>query len=184
MARRTIVRTFMAHGSTSVRKHRTGFRAGSHPNRRGGGAGDWAGYRRAIKRFTERLQGVIIERQPALALLARHDSPATLFYIDPPYPWSTRSVIRSAADLTRAYAHEMTDDEHRELRAVLGRLQGQVVVSGYPCPLYDEELFAGWERHERSARADAQVDRVEVLWIKPSGVTFDAPRSHVQPSLF
>jgi DNA adenine methylase len=184
-ARRTIVRAFMAHGSTSVRAKRTGFRAGSHPDRRGGGFGDWRGYPKAAKRFTERLQGVVIENTDAMALMRRHDRSDTLFYVDPPYPQSTRSAIRCDGDLTRAYNHEMTDDDHRRLRAVVGSLEGTVIVSGYPCSLYDDELYAGWERDTRPARGDGGVARTEVVWIKPAGVTYPSPStSLVQSSLF
>lgn len=58
-------------------------------------------------------------------------------YADPPYVRSTR---RSARDL---YAHEMTDDDHVALLAVLKALPCAVMVSGYPSDLYDCEL-AGW----------------------------------------
>jgi DNA adenine methylase len=80
-ARRTIVRCFMGHGTTSRRKNRTGFRAGSHA-----------------------------------------------------------------------------------------------------CPLYDEELVGAWERDSTAARGDRGTARIEVVWIKPSGVTMPAPVSLVQPS--
>ena len=63
----------MAHGSTSQRKGRSGFRGGSHPNRRGGGAGDWPGYHEAIATFTTRLARVVIEERPALDLIHRGD---------------------------------------------------------------------------------------------------------------
>jgi DNA adenine methylase len=61
----------------------------------------------------------------------------------------------------------MTDEDHRQMAATLHVAQGMVIVSGYACPLYDEELFAEWHRVERATHADGARDRVEVLWISP-----------------
>lgn len=184
-ARRTIVRCFMGHGSTSARKHRTGFRAASHPGRKGGGFGDWRGYPDAIDCFTDRLQGVVIECVNAFALIERHDALDALFYMDPPYPLDVRPSMRAEGDMgSRAYKYELTDDEHRQLAGVLHRLTAAVIVSGYACHLYDEELYAGWERHEHKARADGGVDRTEVIWIKPAGVQLSVPSTLMQGGLF
>ncbi len=49
---------------------------------------------------------------------------------------------------------------------VLHGLQGMVIVSGYACSLYDDELFAGWRRIERKALADGARERTEVLWLR------------------
>jgi DNA adenine methylase len=38
-----------------------------------------------LEELHERLAGVIIERLPWRAFLARYDTPETLFYLDPPY---------------------------------------------------------------------------------------------------
>lgn len=168
-ARRTIVRCFMSHGSTSRRKGASGFRGKWHPDRRGGGAGDWPGYPQAIEVFTERLSKVVVEHRPALYVIERYDGPGVLFYVDPPYPLGTRSSMRSDRDQGRAYQHDMTDDDHRRLALALHRCAGAVVLSGYPCTLYDDELYVGWERHQRRAMADHGQERTEVLWCKPFG---------------
>jgi DNA adenine methylase len=182
-ARRMVVRTFMGHGTTSRRKNRTGFRSGSHPGRRGGGFGDWAGYAQAIDSFTQRLRGVVIEERPALELLDRHDADDALFYCDPPYPLSTRTAVRTASESDRCYAHDMVDDDHRNVAGVLHTRRAAVIVSGYACSLYDNELYAGWERHEFKVRGDAGCDRTEVIWIKPAGVVLAPPRTLTQGSL-
>jgi hypothetical protein len=94
----------------------------------------------------------------------------------------TRSAVSDAGHYH--YAVELTDEEHRRLASVLARVLGAVVLSGYACPLYDEELYRGWDRHEKRTRANGGGDRTEVLWIKPAGVEMDAPLSLVQqPSL-
>jgi DNA adenine methylase len=118
-----------------------------------------------VPAFAARLRGVTIESRDALYLMARTDGPGTLFYVDPPYPLSTRGNARG---VRQKYAQELTDDDHRRLAGVLHDLQGMVVLSGYPCDLYDRELFPGWERHERQARADGARKRTEVLWLNPA----------------
>lgn len=181
-ARRTIVRTMMGHGTTSRRKGRTGFRGKSKRGWGSTGAGDWTTYPQHIAAFIERLRGVVIEQRAALDVIRVYDDADTLFYVDPPYPLSTRSSMRSERDTGRAYAHDMTDDQHREVAARLCGAAGAVVVSGYHCALYDE-LYAGWERREKHAMADRGAKRIEVLWSKPAGVTFPPPPAHVQASL-
>lgn len=164
-ARRTLVRAFMGFGSAMAQGFGTGFRdntkrAGTTP------AHDWAGMPPSLELIVERLRGVVIDSRPALELIARHDSPQTLFYIDPPYVWSTRNE-RYAGN---AYAHEMDDEQHREMGQALHQVKGYVVLSGYDCPLYDE-LFAGWHRSEKATFADGARKRTEVLWsnFAPSG---------------
>lgn len=66
-----------------------------------------------------------------------------------------------------AYAVEMTDEQHRELAAVLHNLTGMVMLSGYHSALYDE-LYAGWHQIERNALADGAKKRIEVLWFNPT----------------
>ena len=83
----------------------------------------------------------------------------TLHYVDPPYPKSTRG------DTGDDYRFEMTDDDHRKMASVLKELKGPVVISGYPCELYDVELFPDWRREQRGAYADGARKRTEVLWI-------------------
>jgi DNA adenine methylase len=157
-ARRTLIRSFMGFGSDGI-KRQTGFRGnvtrtGTTP------ALDWSRMPPVLEQIVERLQGVVIEHMPALDLIAKYDNQQTLHYVDPPYPHATRG------DDNR-YRHEMTDVDHRQLAECLARLKGAVIVSGYPCALYDDELFGGWRRVERSTHADGGRDRVEVLWLSP-----------------
>ena len=158
-ARRTIVRSFMGFGSNSCNHMRkTGFRASS--NRSGNTpAHDWANFPDAIPAMIERLRGVVIECRPAIEILKIHDGPNTLHYVDPPYVHSTRQKGN-----LKNYRFEMSDDDHRALALVLKTLKGGVVLSGYHSPLYDE-MYAGWTRVERAARADGALERTEVLWI-------------------
>ncbi len=163
-ARRTILRSLAGFGSAATNgDYVTGFRANS--NRSGTTpAHDWAHYPPHVRTFTERLAGVCIENRSALEVILQHDGPRTLFYVDPPYPHHTRNMARGDA----AYAHEMTDEEHRSLAGVLRSVEGMVVLSGYACDLYDVELYADWTRHQRQALADGARDRTEVLWLNPA----------------
>ena len=101
-----------------------------------GAVSRWLGAVEGLPEITQRLQRVQIENAPALDVIARYDTPRTLFYLDPPY------VHDSRGDAT-AYGHEMTDDDHRELADLLHRIQGRAVLSGYRSALYDE-LFDDW----------------------------------------
>ena len=160
-ARLSIYRSFAGFGSASVNgAHATGFRAAT--KRRGTiPAHDWAGYPKHIPAFVERLRGVVIENRPALDVIVSHDSPETLFYLDPPYPHSVRKMNRGNA----LYAHEMNDEDHRELAYVLNHVQGMVVISGYACDLYDRELYPDWTRVKKDTIADSARKRTEILWM-------------------
>lgn len=165
-ARRTIIRAFMGFGSTTRRRNRTGFRGKGYISRSPTEA-DWARYPDAIPHFVTRLRGVLVENRPAIELIETHDGPETLFYVDPPYPHATRSSIRCTGDLNRAYQHEMTDEDHRELAAVLHDVEGMVVLSGYRGDLY-EELYPDWVSHDRDTLADGARPRTETLWLNPA----------------
>lgn len=158
-ARRLVVRSFMGFGSNGHNRL-TGFRANS--NRSGTTpAHDWVNYPDSLEKVIDRLRGVTVECKDALAVMAQHDGPDTLHYVDPPYVFSTR------ADLSKDYAHELSDDDHSELLVFLRGLSGMVVLSGYPSNLYDEALV-GWQRVEREALADGAAKRTEVLWMNPA----------------
>ena len=109
----------------------------------------------------ERLWNVQIENRDALKLITEMDSPTALFYLDPPYPASTRS------DKNR-YTFEMSDDDHRQLGNLLLDLKGNIIISGYQCPLY-QELFEdkGWQRIDKNTLANGGIKRTESLWLPP-----------------
>jgi DNA adenine methylase len=167
-ARRLLVRSLMGRSSNShslVRaRGRSGFRRMSGyrskadrncttPSR------DWANYADALPAIIDRLRGVSIEHCDGRDLLRTRDHAGTLFYVDPPYLPSTRTV-------EVGYTHEMTEDDHIELLDLLDERQGFVVLSGYPSDLYDRRL-AHWTRIEAASMADGALPRTEVLWINP-----------------
>ncbi len=158
-ARRTLVRSWLGLSpSEMANASATGFRiAVKDPNRNP--HEDWKGWQEKIDMFTERLRFVFVENRPAVDVLRACDAPDALHYVDPPYVFDTRGCHAG-----KAYAHEMTDEQHRELAAVLHTLCGKVIVSGYHSPLYDE-LFRDWRRSERATNADGANARTEVLWL-------------------
>lgn len=169
-ARRLLIRSFMGFGSDGILAvSRTGFRANS--NRSGTTpAQDWRNFADCIPEFTERLRGVVIENRHAREVIAAHDGPETLFYVDPPYVLSTRKGW--GLGLSRGYKHELGDEDHAHLAAILNGVRGMVVLSGYACDLY-EQLYDGWKRIEYGAHADGARARVETVWINDA-----ASRSH------
>lgn len=171
-ARRTIVRSWMSFSTSGTSgQWRSGFRAVGNYARSVTPADDWDDLPAAMENVVERFRAVAIESLDALDVLRKYDAPATLHYVDPPYVLSSRGVRWTG----RAYRHEMSDDDHRELAAVLHSLKGAVVLSGYPSALYDE-LYPDWPRVTKSARADSGFERTEVLWLRPG-------QTRPQPSL-
>lgn len=169
-ARRLVVRSFMGFGSDGFNRNtRTGFRAAS--NRSGTTpAHDWVNYPENLRAIVKRIQGVVVERRPAMEVCTQHDSDDTLFYLDPPYMPETRSdKSRRSGGAYHAYAHEMTEGDHQVFLAAAQTLAGAVVISGYPTALYDKAL-EGWHRVTCSALADGAAKRTEVLWINPTAL--------------
>lgn len=165
-ARRTVVRSHMGFGSNALaRGVVSGFRANS--NRSGTTpARDWQNLPQNVANVVERLRGVVIENKDALEVMRAHDGLGTLHYCDPPYVHSTRSgLVRPGSGSAVGYSHEMTDEDHRAFGATARELQGMVLISGYACDLYDQELFPDWQRIPFGAHADGARDRVEVLWL-------------------
>lgn len=162
-ARRLLVVGRQAHGSTgSSGGKKSGWRRASirpcGPLREN----DWGDVWQDVMIWADRLRDVYLENDLAVNVIERWDSPDALFYVDPPYPFSTRSARPDG------YEFEMTDDDHRYLAEKLKKASGAVVLSGYPCDLYDQELYADWHRVERDSLADKGKKRTEVLWLNPA----------------
>ena len=169
-ARRLIILGHQAHGSTGSSGGKlSGWRRGvrSHGPH---SAKEWAMLWEYIDMWADRLRGVYLECDEAINVIKRWDSSDTLFYIDPPYVPETRSFS------LKGYAYEMTDDDHRNLAYVLQGLKGKVILSGYPCDLYDKELYENWFRVSVVTTTDKARKVKEVLWMnfKPAQKTLFA----------
>ncbi|BDI33458.1 DNA methyltransferase [Capsulimonas corticalis] len=167
-ARRLMVRSFMGFSSSASGKgSKTGFRSYAYRSYMTPAA-DWAGLPAALPAVVQRLRGVTIENRSAIELVQSHSTPETLLYCDPPYVRSTRSSLRWPGE--KAYAHEMTDDDHRTMAAALSSSAAMVIVSGYRCDLYDE-IFNNWIRCDRAgviASNTGSATRMESLWLNPA----------------
>jgi DNA adenine methylase len=181
-ARRFYVRAYMnIAGPTAT--WRQGWRRQKTYTRKNGRAGMIAAAESFAKTdhlydIANRLRGVTIENDDAFKIFERYDSPHACFYVDPPYPTSTRS-----SGAANTYAHEMTDDEHGRLSDTLHNLAGHVLISGYQCDLYDD-LYHDWPRVDRKARTNSNTKptAVESIWISPSA--WDAIDRPTQLDLF
>lgn len=124
-----------------------------------GAVSRWLGSVEDLSLIALRLLRVQIEHAPALDVIRRYDSPQTLTYCDPPYPHSSRGD-------SNAYAHEMTDEQHRELAEVLHHVQGKVAISSYSCQLMDE-LYRDWNMVKGPEKLVHSVKepRQEVLYV-------------------
>lgn len=157
-ALRLLIHSAWGFGGTGFnRERKTGYRGKS-----AGGLeksmSEWRTLPDALLTISRRLQGVTIRNDAALDVIAEFDASDTLFYVDPPYVGETRGGAP-------VYRHEMLDaTQHIELAEALGKCRGAVVLSGYPCPLYDDVLFSGWQRADRKARSERSTNRTEVLW--------------------
>ncbi|UAK24365.1 DNA adenine methylase [Sphingomonas nostoxanthinifaciens] len=164
-ARRTIVRSHLAHGTGGARMDRpTGFRTNGIMASTNV-AGEWADLPDALAAVVDRLRGVVIEQLPALDLIARYDDPKALIYLDPPYlpdTWSTKS--RKSGERYHTYQYELTAEDHRTLCDACNASSAMIVISGYPHPLYDE-LLPEWRCEQVAARAHRNSPRTEGLWI-------------------
>ncbi|WP_447896021.1 DNA adenine methylase [Vreelandella sp. GE22] len=164
-ARRTMFRAWASFGSAGATRGRTGMRTYTRPDgRHSDVAKCWARIPDAIPHFVERFRDVVVENRPAMDVMAQHDTPDTLHYIDPPYLPETRS-----AGSTGYYRHEMTVEEHEALLAFAKTLQGYVVISGYDSSLYNNRLH-GWRRVSLTTSGSSRfgsVARTECLWLSP-----------------
>ena len=124
-----------------------------------GAVSRWLGSIEGLAEVAQRFQRVQIENAPALEVIARYDTPETLFYIDPPYVHSSRGDVS-------AYGYEMTDDDHVDLAEMLVSIRGRAVVSGYRTALYDH-LFRHWRRVDAPPRNCNSVrqPRQESAWL-------------------
>jgi len=121
----------------------------------------WLGAVEALPEIGERLIRVQIENRPAIDVVELYDAKETLFYCDPPYVHDTRGD-------SKAYGHEMNDEQHRALADALNRAKGMVAFSNYECDLINK-LYSPkrWRKiigPERTIHSTKDT-RSEVLWI-------------------
>lgn len=156
-ARRTIVRNFMGFGPSHNPKEKKGFKAIQQSSI----GKQWKNYPQQIQAITERLRGVVMENKDAFELIKKHDAPDTLFYLDPPYVFTTRYGTTN-----KEYTTELNDTEHKRLCKLVKTLKGFVVLSGYDNAIYNTELTT-WKKVSTTTHTLSAVKRTEYLWINP-----------------
>lgn len=121
----------------------------------------WLGAVEQLPAIAERLLRVQIENRPAEEVIRLYDDERTLFYCDPPYIHSTRGD-------SKAYCHEMTDDQHVSLAEALNACVGMVALSNYDCDLMQHLYPASrWRKVMSGPRTNhaTKGTRFEVLWV-------------------
>lgn len=169
-AHKLIVRSWMGYSTGAHR--RTGYRTNIKQVARSSTSTDWCNWVDTLELTVQRIRTVNIENRPAVDVIQGHDTGNTLFYVDPPYPFSTRS--------DKVYNHEMTDEQHADLAKVLHEVSGMVMISGYACKMYDDQLYADWHRLERKHYANGGRERLEVLWMNDACYNANAASGQMQ----
>jgi DNA adenine methylase len=124
----------------------------------------WLGAIDGLPEVHTRLKRIAILNDDAVNVIRSQDGEATLFYCDPPYVHTTRTV-------PSAYMCEMTDEQHRALLNQLAAIEGKFMLSGYRCRMYDE-----WAEQHHYHRVDIPIDnkassskvkeiKLECLWM-------------------
>ena len=130
------------------------------------------GYRNHIDQipdFIERFRAVQITNRHAKEIVKAYDSVNTLFYFDPPYR------DEKGGDVDVGYENKMTLKEHENMLDFLCTCKGQVMISGYNNPLYEQRI-GHWEKKTlvrkgmiKNNAQDAMgiiTDREECLWTR------------------
>lgn len=120
----------------------------------------WLGGVEVLPDIAGRLLRVQIENRPAIDIIRLYDAKDTLFYCDPPYVHTTRGD-------SKAYANEMSDEEHKTLAKELNSAKGMVAISNYDCALMNK-LYPSTKWHKFASGPktihSTKGKRSEVLW--------------------
>jgi DNA adenine methylase len=160
-ARRFVARSFMGQNSKGALR-KSGFDTRVNADGFASRLRSLAAVPDEIALVAGRMSGVLIESVDALTLIARHDRPDCLFYVDPPYQQSTcrGGVFRHGVN-------------HGELLDLVRSVAGMVMLAGYPDDAYDRAL-QGWRRFETKGYVDGARGergiraRREVMWLNPA----------------
>jgi DNA adenine methylase len=159
----------------------------------------WASWQDAVPALMDRLRGVYLECDDALAVMARWDSPQTCFYVDPPYVGADQGPYKG-----------YTINDFKALVERLEGCQGSCVLSGYaaclPCMPADWEVQTieayssvsvpgNTNGHDRTRAATGaelgERRRLEYLWrvdrshtMRPELQALFEPKPAVNLSLF
>ena len=88
---------------------------------------EWLKLPETIPLVCDRLHRVQLERLDFRDVILKFDSTDTFFFVDPPYHPATRRE--------NLYAHEMSEQDHAELLALLNQVKAKVFLCGYARPV-------------------------------------------------
>lgn len=113
-----------------------------------------------------RINKLQIYNLDALDIINKYDNPATIFYIDWPYPWETRSkkdnCSSNARTPRRQYKYELPPHRYEEIAKRLMACKARVFVSTPPGL---EHLFPDWHKLKTSVYSPNHRSVTEYLWI-------------------
>lgn len=128
---------------------------------------DIATWRSKVGRFPQihqRLRMVYIENRSYDQLYSDWDSPATLFYADPPYAPSSRSE-----GAEKVYEYDFTEEEYVAFLASATRIQGSIIISCYSTEhdrILEEHGFTLLKKQAHDMRGNGKVEQ---LWMNRTG---------------
>lgn len=97
-------------------------------------------------------------------------SPYRVFYFDPPYKMETRSYKKPI------YRHEWNDENHYDFLMEVSKMSCPVMVSHYPCELYDKFLKE-WRQIEYNTMTRAGLRKEKLYMNFPQPVLLQCPGS-------
>lgn len=127
----------------------------------------WLGAVEGLPEVHERLKRVVLFNEDALTVIGRMDHVDTWFYLDPPYPHSTRTDTQSYGN------YECNDQHHYDLLSMLAspHFKGKFALSGYHSREYDDVAsVCGWRCVEKvidnkASSAAVKPTMTECLWM-------------------
>jgi DNA adenine methylase len=92
-----------------------------------------------IPEVAERFRCVQVENKDWYEVVQKYDRPETMFYLDPPYVWETRTTGEGGR-----YDHDFETEDHIKLVDTMLNIKGKALISGYAHSIYDPLEEAGW----------------------------------------
>ncbi|MWG36575.1 DNA adenine methylase [Halomarina oriensis] len=124
--------------------HVAGFKR-DYPRKKRGSSFRWQNVDAKIDAIADRMQGVSIQSGDFAEMIARYDTPETVFYCDPPYLGSENS-------------YRVRDFEHGDLAAALRGIEGYALVSYTDRP----DGYVGWLEETRESHHEGHQDAKQV----------------------
>ncbi len=119
---------------------------------------DWLSVVDRLPEFHERIQNVTFENTDAITLIQRYDRPGSVYYLDPPYHWSTRTEARYAVDMDDAQQEYLVD-------VLLEIKHAKILLSGYDNSEYER---LPWTKEQFNVKTvtgtNQRKDKTETLW--------------------